>query len=135
LHDVDNINKYNNIILNLTNVTCSAFPFRGATAHIGIPQVLAGATITASTPITVAVLQVACFPLPPITTCTQEISYTVCAASIVPTGVGRTFVFIYGIKHKQFCCDTKFEIIDDLSFCWGGIIVYKQTKYYVAQLY
>jgi len=114
-------------------MTCSAFPFWGATTHIGVPQILAGATITASTPIAVTVLQVTCFSFPPITTCTQEISYTVCAAAIVPTWVGGTFVFICRVRHKQFCCDTKSLNRWCLKFLLlGGISVYKHTKYCIT---
>jgi hypothetical protein len=137
LHFVDSLSKCDKAFLKLTNVTCSAFPFWGTATHIGVSQILAGATITASTPIAVTVLQVTCFSLPPITTCTQEISYTVCAASIVPTWVGGTFIFICRISHKWFCCDTKSLNHWWLKFLWcGGISVYKHAEYYITpQLY
>jgi len=82
--------------MQLTNVTCSAFPFWRATTHISVTQILACATITTSTSITMTVLQVTSFPLPSITTRTQEISYTVCTAAIVPAWVGGAFIFICG---------------------------------------
>lgn len=130
LYFVDNLNQCDTAFLKLTNMACSAFPFWGAVTHIGVPQIFAGATITASTPITVTVLQVTCFSLPSITTCTQEISYTVCTAAIVPTWVGGTFVFICGFRHKQFCCDTK--SLNHWYLLWGGINVYKYTKYFIT---
>lgn len=125
LYFVNNLNECDKPFLKLTNMTCSAFPFWGATTHIGVPQILAGATITASTPIAVTVLQVTCFSLPSITTCTQEISYTVCTAAIVPTWVGGTFVFICGVRHKQYC-------INHWYLLWRGISVYKYTKYCIT---
>lgn len=78
----------------LTNMTCSAFPFERASAHVSVPQILAGTTIAASTSVTVTVFQVTSFPFPSITTCTQEISYAICAAPIVPTWVGGAFILI-----------------------------------------
>lgn len=94
LNFLGNVIGCNKMFPQLTNMTCSAFPFERASAHVSVPQILAGATIAASTSVTVTVFQVTSFPFPSITTCTQEISYAICATPIVPTWVRGAFILI-----------------------------------------
>jgi hypothetical protein len=83
-------------------MTCSAFPFQRALAHISVPQILAGATITASTSVTVTVFQVTSFPFPSISACTQEIGYAICAGAIVTTWVGETLILVYEMIYDLY---------------------------------
>jgi hypothetical protein len=125
LYFLCNVTDFNKMFLQLTNMTCSAFPFHGALAHISVPQILASATITASTSVTVTVFQVTGFPFPSITTCTQEIGYAICAATIVTTWVGGAFILICEIASTS----TEIQLLK------GGINAYSHIIYYIALPY
>lgn len=136
LNFLGNVIDFNKMFQQLTNMTCSAFPFKRASAHISVPQILAGATIAASTSVTVTVFQVTSFPFPSITTCTQEISYAICAAPIVPTWVGGAFILICKITSIAIEIQIVlpcYEMLTQnwlLSFCTVGSVLITMWNLY-----